>query len=237
MLNATFANQLTNPQKTAIMKLKSLTLPFIALCMAAASSHAATTLVSSGFEGSLGAWTTSGGASLFTFSSGSNFASTGNGAANLPKASGTITLTDALPLHIQGYTSVTIGFSYEWLNGSTTRFMDIAYAADGTTFTTLARLNSGNGGTGGTPGTFSITLLEGTDHTISGSGTISNTSFLPTFLDTAKFRFQNTASATADVRVFVDDIIITGAPTFVIPEPSAALLGGLGMLCLLRRRR
>ncbi len=219
------------------MKIKSLLLPVIALCVTAASSHAATTLVNSTFEGSLGAWSTSGSASLFTFSSGSNFASTGNGAANLPKAGGTITLTDALPLNTQAYTSVTIGFNYEWLNGSTTRKLEIQYAADGSTFTTLATLTSGNGGTGGTPGSLSITLLEGTDHTISGSGTILNTSFLPSFLDTAKFRFVDSASASADVRVFVDDILITGSPTFTVPEPSAALLGGLGMLALLRRRR
>jgi MYXO-CTERM domain-containing protein len=149
---------------------------------------------------------------------------------------GTITLTDALPLDAQGYTSITIGFSYEWLNGSTTRFLDIQYAANGTTFTTLARVTSGNGGTGGTPGFLSITLLEGTDHTISGSGTIQNTSFLPSFADTAKFRFVDNAAAAADVRVFVDDITLTGSPTYV-PEPRAALLGGLGMLALLRRRR
>ncbi len=219
------------------MKIKHLLLPVIALYMTAASSHAATILVSSTFEGSLGAWTASGGASLYTFSSGSNFASTGNGAANLPKSGGTITLTDALPLNTQLYTSVTIGFNYEWLNGTTTRFLEIQYAADGSTFTTLARLSSGNGGTGGNPGSLSITLLEGTDHTISGSGTIQNTSFLPSFTDTAKFRFVDNASAGADVRVFVDDILITGSPDFMIPEPSSALLGGLGLLCLLRRRR
>ena len=216
--------------------------PIHALCIASITvatiscARAATTLVSSTFEGSLGAWTASTGASLYSYASGSNYASTGNGAANLPKAGGTITLTDALPLDTQAYTSITIGFSYEWLNGTSTRFLDIQYAANGTTFTTLARITSSNGGTGGTPGFLSITLLEGTDHTISGSGTIQNTSFLPSFTDTAKFRFVDTASAGADVRVFVDDITITGLPTLV-PEPRAALLGGLGMLALLRRRR
>lgn len=33
---------------------------------------------------------------------------------------------------------------------------------------------------------------------------------------------------------FIDNVTLTGT---VIPEPSSALLGGLGMLCLLRRRR
>lgn len=200
--------------------------------------HAATTLVSSDFEGSLGAWTASTGASLYTYGgSGNNFASSGDGAANLPKSGGTITLTNALPLASQAYTSVTISFQYEWLNGTTTRFLEILYAADGATFTSLARVSSGNGGTGGTPGSLSITLTENLDHTISGSGTILNTSFMPAFLDTAKFRFTDNASAGADVRVYVDNVLITGSPDFIVPEPSTALLGGLGMLCLLRRRR
>lgn len=202
------------------------------------SIQAATTLVSSTFEGSLGAWTYSGtaGGGLYTFSSGTNYASIGNGAADLPKGGGTITLTDALPLDTQGYTSITVGFSYVWLNGSTTRFLNIDYAADGTNFTTLARVHSGNGGSPGSPGTFSVTLLEGTDHTISGSGTILNTSFLPSFTDTAKFRFQDVGTAGADLRVYVDNITITGMPEYV-PEPRAALLGGIGMLMRLRRRR
>ena len=216
------------------MNMKQILLPFLALCVAKAS--AATTLVSSGFEGSIGAWSTST-ASLYTFASGTNFASTGNGAADLPKSGGTITLTDPLPLASQGYTSVTLSFNYVWLNGSTTRFLDIFYAADGATFTSLARVSSGNGGAPGTPGSLSITLTENLDHTISGSGTIQNTSFLPAFLDTAKFRFTDNASAAADVRVYVDNILITGSPDFVVPEPSTALLGGLGLLCLLRRRR
>lgn len=36
---------------------------------------------------------------------------------------------------------------------------------------------------------------------------------------------------------FIDDIRIGSTWASVIPEPSTALLGGLGMLCLLRRRR
>jgi hypothetical protein len=202
------------------------------------SIQAATTLVSSTFEGSLGAWTYSGtaGGGLYTFSSGTNYASAGNGAADLPKNGGTITLTDALPLDTQSYTSITVGFNYVWLNGSTTRRLNLDYSADGTTWTTLVYVTSGNGGAPGNPGTLSVTLIEGSDHTISGAGTIQNTAFLPSFTDTAKFRFQDVGSAGADLRVYVDNITITGTPEYV-PEPRAALLGGLGMLMLLRRRR
>ena len=222
--------------KPLIMKSKKSLLEIFLVGLLTVNAQAATTLVSSTFEGSLGDWTASTGASLYTYSTGTNYASTGNGAANLPKGNGTITLTDALPLDAQGYTSITIGFNYVWLNGTTTRFLNIEYAADGINFTQLARVTSGNGGSPGSPGTLSVTLLEGTDHTISGSGTILNASFLPSFTDTAKFRFVDSASAAADVRVFVDNITITGTPEYV-PEPRAALLGSLGLIALLRRRR
>ena len=35
-------------------------------------------------------------------------------------------------------------------------------------------------------------------------------------------------------RLYLDNIAISGT---IVPEPSAALLGGLGLLALLRRRR
>lgn len=45
------------------------------------------------------------------------------------------------------------------------------------------------------------------------------------------FRVQNNSNPTA-AGLFLDDILVTQ-----VPEPSAALLGGLGLLLLLRRRR
>jgi|GEM_PF-5711864 len=56
------------------------------------------------------------------------------------------------------------------------------------------------------------------------------------------FRFQfNTGASTNTGQYAVDNVRFTdNASTLVfavIPEPSAALLGGIGMLCLLRRRR
>jgi hypothetical protein len=50
-------------------------------------------------------------------------------------------------------------------------------------------------------------------------------------------RFFDEASAGADCRVYADNIVISGLATLAVPEPSAALLGGLGALLLLRRRR
>jgi hypothetical protein len=222
----------SNPMKPS---LRSLLLGLLGLAFTASSATAATTLVSSDFEGSLGAWTISGGATLYTYSTGTNYATTGNGAANLPKSGGTITLTDALLLHTQGYTSITVGFNFTWLNGTTTRFLNVEYAANGTTFVNIGKLTSGNGTTGAYS---SITITEGSSV---GAGTNINTSSFAyngaAFADTAKFRFSDVATAGADVRVFVDNIVISGSPTYVVPEPRAALLGGLGLLMLLRRRR
>ncbi len=206
----------------------------IALFIQNESAHAATILVSSTFEGSLGAWTTSTGAALYTYSTGTNYASGGTGAANLPKVGGTITLTDALLLNTQAYTSLTITFNFVWLNGASTRNMNVLYASDGTNFMNLGSINTNNGANA-TVGSSSITMTEGVGHTVSNM-TIANGTFDHVFTDTAKFRFTDNASAAADVRVFIDNIVISGSPTYV-PEPGSALLGGLGLLALLRRRR
>ncbi len=203
-----------------------------------ASANAATTLISSDFEGSLGDWTASAGTSLYTYGGlpDHNYASGGTGAANLPKSGGTLTLTDALLLDTQGYTSITIGFDYQWMNGTSTRRLNIEYAADGVTFTTLGRLTSGTSGGNEMIASGTITLLEDTDHSVTGGMQIQNTGFLPSFTDTAKFRFVDIASAGADVRVYVDNVTITGTPDFV-PEPSTTALLGLGGLALILRRR
>ena len=181
--------------------------------LAVSSAHA-DTLLTSDFEGSLGAWTASGGASLFTFTSGTNYASTGNGAANLPKSNGTITLTDALPLGLPGYTSVTIAFKSTWLSGTTTRFLYVQYAADGVNFVNLGKVFNA------TPATVvnsSVTLNVGPSSV--NSVTVVNMTEETTytggpFTDNAKFRFIDVASATADVRAFVDDVVITATPNF-----------------------
>jgi hypothetical protein len=63
--------------------------------------------------------------------------------------------------------------------------------------------------------------------------TISNLSLGLTDLTSATISIQGwNASSSGALRL--DDLVATGT---VIPEPSAALLGGLGMLALLRRRR
>jgi hypothetical protein len=63
--------------------------------------------------------------------------------------------------------------------------------------------------------------------------TISNQSLGLTGLTSATISIQ-AWNATGSSALQLDDLVATGT---VIPEPSAALLGGLGMLALLRRRR
>lgn len=186
--------------------------------MLAATLQAADVLITNNFDtGSLQDWTASGGATLYTYTSGIDYSSSTPRAANLPKSSGTITLTSPLLLASKGYTSITITFNYKWLNGTTTRYLNVEYAADGVTFTKLASLTSGNQGS--QPA--SITLIKNTDHTVVNMA-IQNNSFLPSFTDTAKFRFQDTASAGADVRVYVDNIVITAIPEYVEPPTLAS---------------
>ncbi len=199
-------------------------------------SNAATVLVSDNFETSLGSWSTSGGATLYTYSgTGHNYASGGSGAANLPKAGGAITLTNALPLLDTATDDfVTISFDWQRLNATTTRFLNLEYAADGVNFTTLARHATG---TNATIFSGSVTLTKNANgtvsHAVGGNLGIQNGSAVLSFTDTAKFRIIDTSSAGADVRSYVDNISITSS----IPEPTTALLSSLGLLALFRRRR
>jgi uncharacterized protein (TIGR03382 family) len=129
---------------------------------------------------------------------------------------------------------VTISFDWQRQNASTTRFLNLEYSSDGINFITLARH-----ATGANESIFSssVTLTKQSDgtvkHSVLGSMVIQNEASTFSFTEDAKFRFVDTSSAAADVRSYVDNIEITSS----IPEPSSALLGGLGALALLRRRR
>lgn len=67
--------------------------------------------------------------------------------------------------------------------------------------------------------------------TLSGLTGLTDTSVTFTLIDTT-----DSNNNTTNFFSYFDDITITGTAS-PIPEPSAALLGGLGLLALLRRRR
>lgn len=64
---------------------------------------------------------------------------------------------------------------------------------------------------------------------LSGFSSLTNRTVIFTLVDSAQGDNKNTTLYT-----FIDNVTLTGT---VIPEPGAALLGSLGMLVLLRRRR
>lgn len=84
--------------------------------------------------------------------------------------------------------------------------------------------------------------FDATDQIGSGNFTTNGSEVITTF-STSSFSFNtefrlyfDTGASTASHGFAIDDITLDGTVT-PIPEPSAALLGGIGLLALLRRRR
>jgi len=159
----------------------------------AGTAQAQTTLINDDFEsGTLESWiVTAGGAGLYTYSgSGTNYATSGTYALDVKKNS-KVTLTNPLPLDILDFTSITISFNHKWVNGGSTRRLHTNYAADGTTFVSIGSV---------------------TNSTSSKTYTLSEATY--TFTDTAKFQFSFYDTGGADMHAYVDDIVISGTPTF-----------------------
>lgn len=180
------------------------------------TARAQNVLIDDDFEsGTLESWTAASGTALYTYpGTGTDYSTSPTHAANLPKAGGKLTLTNPLLLNTKGYTNVTIRFYHKWLNGTTTRRLNLQYAADGANFVNLGYVTSGNS----SPCT--ITIKEGKTGSTGSNCTLDTGYNGAAFTDTAKFRLSNDASATADVRAYVDDILITAIPNADFTPPT-----------------
>lgn len=228
------------------MKIKSKCLiTYCGALLLTGQASAAVTLLDTDFDsGSLSPWTVNVFAltglyqhnTLLQPAGTTNYATSGDYAVSLNKGGGTMT-TGSFDLTAgTAAESITIELAAEWLNGTTTRRTYLEMSLDGgTNWFWLATLQATNG-------TGSLTLTEGSS-TVSRSGIMltnnpSGTAWNGSaFTDDMVFRYRNLSSAGADVRIFIDDTVITSTIPAPVPEPSSALLGGLGLLAMLRRRR
>jgi hypothetical protein len=125
-------------------------------------------------------------------------------------------------------TGLSFAFDYESNNGAGADYFakwDVAISAGSSSPAT--------GSVGPySPGNTVITTSE--DLALSGLTDLQNNSVTFTFTADNGTNTSYTSGNANDRRTIFDDITITGA---VVPEPSAALLGSLGALTLLRRRR
>lgn len=139
----------------------------------------------------------------------------GDGASNVLRvATGSAyQIAETPTLNLTDATFATITFDYGDTNGGSTRFMSVDFW-DGSTWRDV----SGN-----------------INHNTANqelSYTVTNVAW---FGASNKFRFEGKNAGGGGVHYsYIDNVVITSD---AVPEPSVALLGGLGLVGLLRRRR
>lgn len=149
-----------------------------------------------------------------------NFSSAGNGAASLGKAGGEI-VSPVLDLSTGGTSeNLTLSLSFVMHNGSTTRRSFIDYSRDGgATWFTIAMMQLG-----AVSASANKTIYSGTVKITEGSSSVTRTGNLDAvnlaghtawagaaFTSNSKLRIRNLGSATADVRLFVDNLAVTSS--------------------------
>ncbi len=214
-----------------LMKPRQLLIPVITLCMTAVSSHAAT--IAWNFTGNVRT------ASTNDFGSGittSNYTISGLGldpggminseraATRFKNGSDTHTFSIIIPNGVSvNLTNLSFDFGHSISQGNGSANTAHNWSLSSITNGGASVTTSGNGPTmaAGTRSTnFNLALTGLTGET--------NTTITFTLLDNTLAENNNTN------RTFFDNVTITGT---VVPEPSTALLGALGLLALLRRRR
>ncbi|MFU8893502.1 MAG: PEP-CTERM sorting domain-containing protein [Luteolibacter sp.] len=129
-----------------------------------------------------------------------------------------------------GFDSFTVSFSYLLTGGINNNRLRILYSSSGNFNDTVLLRDFVITGSTLVDGASTIQTVVTENVWNQISFDVSNTDV--TFSDTAKFRFAQDTGGSFDSASYLDDIVISA-----IPEPSTALLGSLGLLALLRRRR
>ena len=219
------------------MKIKSLLLPVIALCVTAVSSHAATIIFN--FNNTIAYGSNLGAGSPVTTN---DFSGDGVSVSNWTASSPSRTIG------VQG------GQVRALKSADTdTHTFTITIPADVTLNISSLFFNYGSVGGDTSPANFLVTTnVVGSSFTnnpathtaATGPAFVSNNSVTMATSGltgisgrTVTFTFSDSSQGnnkTESIYSYIDNVTLTGT---VIPEPSAALLGGLGMLALLRRRR
>lgn len=214
------------------MKIKQLLLPVIALCMTAVSSHAATIIYNFNdtiaFGANLGAGsavTTNDfsvdGVTVSNWTASSPVRSIGVQGGQVRAQKSADNDTHQFTITIPTTTTIdftTLSFSYGNVGGDTSpaNFL-VSSNVIGGTFTNNPATHTAGEFSG------SVTMSLGN---FTG---LTNRTVTFTLVDRAQGDNKNTTLYT-----FIDNVTLTGT---AIPEPSSALIGGLGVLALLRRRR
>ncbi|MFU8892539.1 MAG: hypothetical protein ACNA8L_02820 [Luteolibacter sp.] len=120
---------------------------------------------------------------------------------------------------------------YKWATQNAYR-QSFGIYSDKTGFT-YANILDGLHQSGGSGTTGSMTAFTGRSIDLSGFASLQDLTDT-----TVEFRFYIThPQSSSNLRAWAFDDIVLSGTVEVIPEPTTALLGGLGMLALLRRRR
>lgn len=202
------------------MKIKSLSLALAGFVMAA-TANGAVTMLFENFDSSTSlpaGWSINNNVSIRTDS---DYAFSGNNTLSINESKDSNFVTTP-SINLTGATEATL--SFYWTTGPNSsafgRIPQIQYSADGTNFTTLGEVTL--------PANIaSVTAPALFTATITSAGGFA-------FTADSRFRIVGDNDAGGGGAPFaMDDFTVTSN----IPEPTTALLGGLGLIVLLRRRR